>query len=80
VDRVNRAEGDATRFKALHAAYSRAPNVTRRRMYLETMAKVLPRMGTKLYIDKDAEGVLPILPLESFRGLTGGSQNLRGEQ
>ena len=80
VDRVNRAEGDATRFKALHAAYSRAPNVTRRRMYLETMAKVLPKMGTKLFIDKDAQGVLPILSLEGFRGLTGGSQNLRGEQ
>ena len=80
LDRVNRSQGDATRFKALHEAYRRAPNVTRRRMYLETMARVLPRMGTKLYIDKDAEGVLPILPLDTLRGLTGVSENQRGEQ
>ena len=80
LDRVNRSQGDAARFKALHEAYRRAPNVTRRRMYLETMARVLPRMGTKLYIDKDAEGVLPILPLDTLRGLTGVSENQRGEQ
>ena len=63
--------------RALYEAYRRAPDVTRRRMYLETMAKVLPRMGTKLYMDKDAQGVLPILPLETLRGLTG---DPRGEQ
>ena len=77
LDRVNRSQGDAARFKALYEAYRRAPDVTRRRMYLETMAKVLPRMGTKLYMDKDAQGVLPILPLETLRGLTG---DPRGEQ
>jgi membrane protease subunit HflK len=80
LDRVNRAQGDAALFKALYAAYRRAPNVTRRRMYLETMAKVLPRMGSKLYIDKDAEGVLPILPLETLRDLTGVPQNRGGAQ
>ena len=74
LDRVNRAEGDATRFKALYAAYRRSPQVTRRRMYLETMAKVLPKMGGKLFIDKDAQGVMPLLPLESLRGLTGASR------
>ena len=73
LDRVNRAEGDSTRFKALYDAYRRAPQVTRRRMYLETMAKVLPKMGGKLYIDKDAGGVMPLLPLETLRGLTGAS-------
>ncbi len=72
LDRVNRAQGDATRFKALYEAYRRAPQVTRRRMYLETMAKVLPRMGGKLYIDKDVEGVMPLLPMETLRGLTTG--------
>lgn len=74
LDRVNRAEGDATRFKALYAAYRLSPQVTRRRMYLETMAKVLPKMGGKLYIDKDAKGVMPLLPLETLRGLTGSSR------
>ena len=80
LDRVNRSQGDASRFKALYEAYRRSPNVTRRRMYLETMAKVLPRMGAKLYLDKDAEGVLPILPLDTLRGLTGDSQNRGGGQ
>jgi len=74
LDRVNRSEGDATRFKALYDAYRRAPEVTRRRMYLETMAKVLPKMGGKLYIDSDARGVMPLLPLETLRGLTGASR------
>ncbi len=79
LDRVNRAEGDAARFKALYEAYRQAPTVTRRRMYLETMAKVLPKMGGKLYIDIDAQGVMPLLPLETLRGLTspGGASNQR---
>ena len=82
LDRVNRAEGDSTRFKALYAAYRQAPNVTRRRMYLETMAKVLPRMGGKLFIDSEAQGVMPLLPLEALRGLTsaGGASAQREEQ
>jgi len=81
LDRVNRAEGDASRFKALYAAYRLAPTVTRRRMYLETMAKVLPKMGGKLFIDSDAQGVMPLLPLEALRGLSspGGASN-RGEE
>ena len=81
LDRVNRAEGDASRFKNLHAAYRQAPDVTRRRMYLETMGKVLPRLGGKLFMDKDATGVMPLLPLETLRGLTGSaaSQN-QGDQ
>ena len=70
LDRVNRAEGDAARFKVLYEAYRQAPTVTRRRMYLETMAKVLPKMGGKLYLDSDAQGVMPLLPLETLRGLT----------
>jgi membrane protease subunit HflK len=69
VDRVNRAEGDAARFTALYDAYRRAPEVTRRRMYLETMQKVLPRLGGKLLLDSSAEGVLPLLPMETFRSL-----------
>ena len=43
-------------------------------MYLETMAKVLPKMGGKLYIDKDAKGVMPLLPLETLPGLTTGDE------
>ena len=64
LDRVNRAQGEAVRFVAVHDEYQQAPEVTRRRLYLETMQRVLPRMGRKLYIDKDASGVLPLLSLD----------------
>ncbi|MDA2932926.1 FtsH protease activity modulator HflK [Acidobacteria bacterium AH-259-D05] len=80
LDRVNRSQGDASRFNALQEAYRRSPQVTRRRMYLETMAKVLPRMGGKLFIDQDAGGVMPLLPLETLRGLTGTGENQGGER
>ncbi len=72
VDRVNSAMGDAARFKELHAQYRLAPQVTRRRMYLETMQKILPQLGGKLYLDNEAKSVMPLLPLESLRGITGG--------
>jgi membrane protease subunit HflK len=64
LDRVNRSEGEATRFEAVQAAYRLAPNVTRRRLYLETMQRILPRVGRKLYVDQDVTGVLPLLSLD----------------
>ena len=64
LDRVNRAEGEATRFEAVQAAYRLAPEVTRRRLYLETMQRILPRVGRKLYVDENATGVLPLLSLD----------------
>jgi membrane protease subunit HflK len=67
LDRVNRAQGDAARFTAIYEAYRTAPNVTRQRMYLETMQRVLPTVGQKLYIDENATGVLPLLNLDSSR-------------
>ena len=73
VDRVNRAQGDAARFKVLQAAYRKAPQVTRKRMYLETMQKILPRYGGKLILDTDAEGVMPLLPMDTFKNLTTGA-------
>lgn len=63
LNRVNHAEGDAARFNSLYEAYRKAPEVTRRRMYLETMQKVLPRLGGKLFLDENADGVMPLLPL-----------------
>ena len=44
-------------------AYKRAPDVTKRRIYLETMADVYPAVKQKIILDKDLEGVLPLLPL-----------------
>ena len=62
-DRVNRAKGDASLFNDVLAAYKRAPDVTKRRIYLETMADVYPAVKQKIILDKDLEGVLPLLPL-----------------
>lgn len=67
VDRVNRAEGDASRFSQLEEAYRKAPEVTRRRLYLETMSRVLAKVGGKVVIDKDAKGVIPLLPLDALK-------------
>jgi membrane protease subunit HflK len=73
LDRVNSAQGEAARFKELYAEYRRAPQVTRQRMYLETMQNILPKLGGKLYLDNDAKGVMPLLPLESLQGIAGSS-------
>jgi membrane protease subunit HflK len=62
-DRVNRAEGDAVAFTALLDAYKRAPEVTRRRIYLETMAVVYPKAKRKVVLDDELSGVLPLLDL-----------------
>lgn len=62
-DRVNRAKGDVVLFKELLAAYKKAPEVTRRRIYLETMLAVYPNVKQKIVLDKDLTGVIPLLPL-----------------
>jgi membrane protease subunit HflK len=80
LNRVNSARGDASRFKQLQEAYSRAPKVTRQRMYLETMQRILPRLGGKLYLDADAKGVMPLLPLESLQGILTGGEKRRETQ
>jgi membrane protease subunit HflK len=65
VERVNLAEGDANRFSALYEEYRKAPEVTRRRLYLETMGTLIPKAGRKLVLDEKARGVLPLLNLEN---------------
>jgi len=71
LERVNSAQGDATRFKALYEAYRRAPDVTRRRLHLETMQRVLPQLGAKVFMDKGTGSVVPLLPMEGLKGLLG---------
>jgi membrane protease subunit HflK len=61
--RVNEAEGDVARFRALLAQYERAPEATRRRLYLEAMATILPQLGGKVILDADARQLLPLLNL-----------------
>ena len=68
LDRVNRSKGDADRFHALFEEYSKAKDVTRRRMYLEAMAVLLPKLGNKYIIDPDQQGLLPLLNLQKEAG------------
>jgi membrane protease subunit HflK len=63
VDRVNRARGDSARFVAFYESYRRAPEVTRKRVYLETMNEVLPKVRQKVIVDDDLKSVLPLLNL-----------------
>lgn len=63
--RINEAEGDVARFNAVLAEYIKAPEVTRRRIYLETMQEVLPRIKSKIIVDDDVKGLLPLLNLNS---------------
>lgn len=71
---VNEAEGDAARFLSVYAEYVKAPEVTRKRMYLETMERVLASMDKVMLDDvtgaEGQGGVVPILPLNEL-GLTG---------
>lgn len=62
-ERVNRAQGEATRFESIYQEYRKAPRVTRNRMYLETLNEILPKMGKKVIIDEAQKGVLPLLNL-----------------
>jgi len=65
VERVNRATGEATRFRAVLDEYQRAPEVTRRRLYLEAMSAILPEAKALYIVDKDQQALVPWLPLES---------------
>lgn len=73
---VNEAEGEASRFSAVLTEYRNAPEVTRKRLYLETMEEVLGGMN-KVIIDQDtgegAQGVVPYLPLNELRSNSGGN-------
>ena len=85
LDRVNRAQGEATRFASIEEAYRVAPNVTRQRMYLETMQRILPAVGRKVFVAEGATGVLPLLSLDggaraATAPLTGAAARTGGEQ
>ena len=62
-DRVNRAHGDVARFVGILKEYQKAPDVTRRRMYFETLGKILPHTGDVTVIDTSIKGVLPHLDI-----------------
>lgn len=57
---INRAKGDANRFRKILASYRRAPQVTRDRMYIETIEKVLANLDTITIVDPEIKGLLPV--------------------
>jgi len=63
--RVNEAKGEAEKFSLLLAEYRKAPEITRRRLYLEAMQAILPGLQHKVIVDDSLKGVLQTLPLVS---------------
>ncbi|GAF04325.1 FtsH protease activity modulator HflK [Saccharicrinis fermentans] len=63
-ERVNNALGEVARFNAIYKEYVKAPEVTKRRIYLETMGSVLPKLGSKIIIDEEGNSVLPLLQMQ----------------
>ena len=63
MERVNNAHGDANRFVAIYKEYVRAPSVTRRRLYLETINAILPKISRKIILDEKQKNILPLLNL-----------------
>ena len=68
LDRVNRAKGDASRFTSIYQEYVKAKDVTKRRMYLETMRTLFPKLGPKFIIDSEQKNILPLLNLTNQSG------------
>jgi len=63
-ERVNNALGESARFNSLYFEYVKAPEVTKRRIYLETMEEVIPKLGHKIITDESGNNVLPLLQMQ----------------
>ena len=61
--RINNAMGDADRFKSIYREYARAPLVTRKRLYLETILAIMPQIEKKVIFDEKQQSILPLLNL-----------------
>jgi membrane protease subunit HflK len=68
VERVNTATGDAQRFLAQWREYRNAKNVTKRRLYLETLSEIIPKLEKKYIIDDGVEGLMPLLGVTPLEG------------
>jgi membrane protease subunit HflK len=65
--RINEAEGDANRFQALLTEFKKAPEVTKKRMYLETMSEILPGVPGKVILDEKVPQFLPLMNLNQAK-------------
>tara|TARA_R110002096_G_scaffold326134_6_gene520103 strand:+ start:2039 stop:3034 length:996 start_codon:yes stop_codon:yes gene_type:complete len=64
LSRVNTAQGEVSRFNDLYAEYIKAPEITKTRIFLETMEDILPKMGQKIITDEKGNSVIPLLQLQ----------------
>ena len=64
LNRVNTAQGEVSRFNDLYEEYIKAPEVTKRRIFLETMEEILPKMGQKIITDEEGNSVIPLLQMQ----------------
>jgi len=64
LQRVNQAKGEAAKFSSIYQEYSKAKEVTRQRIYLETMNDVMQKVGMKVISDERASGILLLLQLK----------------
>lgn len=69
LERINRAEGEVKRFSDILAEYRKAPEVTRRRMYLDSFETMMARIDHLYVIDEGQKGILPFLDLNKMKGL-----------
>ncbi len=68
-ERINDAQGETTRFLDIFKEYKNAQDVTRKRMYLETMEAIIPKVQSVYVIDKDQQAPLPLLNITGSKGL-----------
>src|SRR5207245_8792115 len=66
--RINEAEGDVAAFSAVLQQYVKAHEITRTRLYLETMSEILPQTGQKNILEESLRQLLPVLPLSTKPG------------
>jgi modulator of FtsH protease HflK len=67
LNRVNVAMGEAERFNSVYTEYIRAPEVTKKRLYLEVMERLIPKIGNKIIVDEKGTNVLPLLNIDRQR-------------
>jgi membrane protease subunit HflK len=77
-ERINNAEGEVSRFNDLYAEYIKAPQVTKQRIFLETMEEIIPKMGKKIITDESGNNVLPLLQMQIDGASSSSSQNNNG--
>ncbi len=67
LNRVNGATGESDRFVAVYSEFIKSPEVTRRRLYLETLERILPKVGNKIIVDERSNNVLPLLNIDGIK-------------